>query len=129
MQYIYYPSLPEVAEAEKQDEPLLVLIAFDMSRVIIGPVDTSVEHHILLAKSGFSGNDIDKYFRILVDKEGADWTFVCPDDYKGITDKTKRIAAFYKDGFAAISDVLQAIGYFVGINIPKRYRRHFELLK
>lgn len=70
----------------------------------------------------------DKYFRIVLDGDGADWTFICPPDYKGIADRTRRISAFYRDGFSAISGFLQSIGYLVGIDIPRRYRRHLEAL-
>ena len=47
---------------------------------------------------------------------------------KGISFKDRRIERFYKDGFSVISDFLHEIGYFVGINIPKRYRRHLDML-
>ena len=83
---------------------------------------------ILLEKVGIDSREIDKYFRIVLDNEGADWTFVCPPDYKNIEDKQRRITAFYKDGFAAISEVLSGLGLMVGINIPKRYRRHFDYM-
>ena len=83
---------------------------------------------MLPAKAGFQSADIDKYFRIVFDRSGADWTFVCPPDYKGITFKDRRIEAFYKDGFAEIAAFLHSIGYLVGINIPKRYRRHLDML-
>ena len=72
--------------------------------------------------------DTDKYFRIAVDEESADWTFVCPPDYRGITDRKRRIIAFYNDGITAISRVLADIGYFSDIRIPKRYRRHFDAI-
>ena len=48
--------------------------------------------------------------------------------YKGITNKQYRLSQFYKDGFASISHVLGELGYLVGINIPTRYRRHFDML-
>lgn len=83
---------------------------------------------MLLAKVELSQGDIDKYFRVVLDDEGADWTFVCPPDYKGISDKVRRISEFYKDGFAAISKAMLGIGYLVGINIPRRYRRHLDVL-
>ena len=73
-------------------------------------------------------NDLDKYFRIIFDNEGADWTFVCPPDYKGITDKEKRIKQFFNDGVDVISEFLKEIGYDVPIEIPKRYRRHIDYL-
>ena len=79
-------------------------------------------------KAGFKDTDIDKYFRIVLDSDGADWTFICPPDYKNIYDKQRRIEQFYKDGFTVISDVLHDLGYMVGINIPRRYRRHFNML-
>ena len=126
MDIIKYPSADAVAKAIAEKEPLLVLISFDGSTVIISHIDEAMEHHILLAKAGFDSTDIDKYFRIVLDDEGADWTFVCPPDYKSIKDKQRRIAAFYKDGFSVISDVLSQLGFMVGINIPKRYRRHFD---
>ena len=128
MKIIKYPSEKEVQTAIDQKEPLLVLISFDGETVIMSHIDQAVEHHILLMKTGFSDKDIDKFFRIVLDDEGADWTFVCPPDYKNISDRTRRIRQFYKDGFAVISDVLQEIGFMVGINIPKRYRRHFNAM-
>ena len=128
MQIIKYPSEADVNNAISHKEPLLVLISFDGKTVIMSHIDEVVEHHILLMKAGFSDRDIDKYFRLVLDDESADWTFVCPPDYKNISDKTRRIKQFYKDGFAVISDVLQELGFMVGINIPKRYRRHFDML-
>lgn len=126
MNIIRYPDEADVNAAVSENEPLLALISFDGETVIISRTDEAVEHHILLAKAGFDSRDIDKYFRIVLDDEGADWTFVCPPDYKGIADKQRRITAFYKDGFTAISAALSGLGFMVGINIPKRYRRHFD---
>lgn len=123
-----YPTAADVDKAISDGEPLLLLISFDGSSVIISHIDEAVEHHILLEKAGQDSRDIDKYFRIVLDSDGADWTFICPPDYKGIEDKQRRITAFYKDGFTAISGVLSELGFMVGINIPKRYRRHFDYM-
>lgn len=128
MNIIKYPSETDVNNAISHKEPLLVLISFDGETVVISHIDEAMEHHILLMKAGFSDKDIDKYFRLVLDSEGADWTFVCPPDYKNISDKTRRIKQFYKDGFAVISDVLQELGFMVGINIPRRYQRHFNFM-
>lgn len=128
MNIIKYPSEADVNNAISHKEPLLVLISFDGQTVIMSHIDEAMEHHILLLKADFSDKDIDKYFRLVLDDESADWTFVCPPDYKNISDKTRRIKQFYKDGFTVISDVLQKLGLMVGINIPRRYRRHFEML-
>lgn len=127
MNVIKVPTDDEVNESITNNEPLLALISFDRKTVIMSHIDEVVEHHILLLKAGFSDRDIDKYFRIVLDDEGADWTFVCPPDYKNISDKSRRIKQFYKDGFTVISDVLQELGFMVGINIPKRYRRRFNI--
>lgn len=125
----YNGSLP-VDDAMKADEPLLAVISFDGKKAIVSHIDEAVEHHILLAKAGYKGTEIDEFFRIAVDRaEGASWTFICPVNYKNMSDKTRRVAAFYKDGFSAISEFLSEIGYFVDIYIPKRYRRHLEELK
>lgn len=123
-----FPSDERVNNAITADEPMLAVISFDGKYAIVSHIDDAVEHHILLSKAGLSDSDIDRYFRIVLDKSGADWTFVCPPDYKNITFKDKRIEAFYKDGFSVISDFLHSIGYLVGINIPKRYRRHLNIL-
>ncbi len=128
MTIIKYPSENDVNTAIYEKEPLLVLISFDGKTAIISQIDEAMEHHILLTKAGFPSTDIDKYFRIVLDEDGADWTFVCPPDYKGISDKQRRITAFYKDGFAVISNTLSELGFMVGINIPKRYRRHFDYM-
>lgn len=128
MNMIKYPTENAVNKAMAADEPLLALISFDGKTAVMSQIDEAMEHHILLMKTGFKDTDIDKFFRIVLDQSGADWTFVCPPDYKNIPFKDKRIEAFYKDGFAVISDFLHSIGYLVGINIPKRYRRHLNVL-
>jgi hypothetical protein len=128
MNIIKYPSEEAVNKAMVTDEPLLVLISFDGETVIMSQIDEAMEHHILLMNAGFKDTDIDKFFRIVLDRSGADWTFICPPDYKSIPFKDKRIEAFYKDGFAVISSFLHSIGYLVGIDIPKRYRRHLDVL-
>lgn len=128
MNIIKYPSEDAVNKAMAADEPLLVLISFDGETAVMSQIDEAMEHHILLMNAGFKDTDIDKFFRIVLDRSGADWTFICPPDYKGIQYKDKRIEAFYKDGFAVISNFLHSIGYLVGINIPKRYRRHLDVL-
>ena len=128
MNLIKYPSDEAVNKAMIADEPLLILISFDGKTAIMSQVDEAVEHHMLLMDVGYKDTDIDKFFRIVLDRSGADWTFVCPPDYKNIPFKDKRIEAFYKDGFSVISDFLHSIGYLVGINIPKRYSRHLNTL-
>ena len=123
-----YPDSDTVNAAISQNAPLMLLISFDGGEVIISCINDTVEHHVLLARTGHSSLDTDKYFHIIADKSGADWTFVCPPDYKGIEDKRRRVGAFYKDGFAVISGVLEHLGYYVGLNIPQRYSRHIKQL-
>ncbi len=128
MEIIKYPNEKDFDSAAANDEPLLVLVSFDGSRIIASQIDEAVEHHILLKKAGFPDTDIDKYFRLVVDKSGADWTFVCPEGYSSITRKDKKIESFFKDGMRIIPDALKQIGYDVPIEIPKRYRRHFDIM-
>lgn len=117
-----------VDNAIKKNEPLMAVIAFDGKEAFVSHIDDGVEHHILLQKAGIGSNAIDKYFRIIFDKDGADWTFVCPPDYCNIKDRTRRISQFYKDGFTYISEFLCKFGYLVEIKIPHRYRRHLDAL-
>lgn len=126
MQIIKYPSEESIKNAVMTDEPFLAVISFDGKKAIMCHIDMAMEHHILLMKNGYKDTDIDKFFRIVFDKSGADWTFICPPDYKNIHYKDKRIKAFYRDGIRTISEFLDNIGYIVGINIPKRYRRHLS---
>lgn len=128
MEITMYPSAAVIAAAAERDDPLMAVIAFDGKTAIVAEMDEAVEHHILLMKAGFRGTEIDQYFRIIFDREGANWTFICPPDYKNIPYKDRRIERFYKDGFAAISEFLHQMGYLVGINIPKRYRRHLDVI-
>jgi len=128
MEIIYYPTAENFREAANNDEPLLVLVSFDGERIIASQIDEAVEHHILLKKAGFPDTDIDKYFRLVVDKSGADWTFVCPEIYSSVTRKDKKIEGFFKDGMRVIPDALKRLGYDVPVEIPKRYRRHFDLM-
>ena len=80
MNLIKYPSDEAVNKAMAADEPLLILISFDGKTAIMSQVDEAVEHHILLMDVGYKDTDIDKFFRIVLDRSGADWTFVCPPD-------------------------------------------------
>ncbi len=128
MNYIKIPNENEVDLHIKNHEPLLVLISYDDGSMIISHLDEAVEHHILLAKAGLPETYIDRYFRVVLDENTADWTFVCPENYKNISDKNRRISEFYKDGFKIISEAISEIGYFCDLNIPKRYRRHFDML-
>ncbi|MDD7428778.1 MAG: hypothetical protein SOU50_03905 [Oscillospiraceae bacterium] len=128
MTIIKYPDEREFEKAVNADEPLLVLVSYDGETVIASQIDEAVEHHILLRRVGLPDTDIDKYFRLVVDHEGADWTFVCPSDYSPVTHKEKRIEEYFKDGMRIIPEGLKAIGYDVPINIPKRYRRHFDIM-
>ena len=128
MNMIYYPDESSVTDAMKRDEPLLVLISFDGEQVIVSQTDEAVEHHILLRLAGFPDTDIDKYFRLVVNREGADWTFVCPSTYNSVTRKEKQIEDFFKDGMRIIPNALKQLGYDVPVEIPKRYRRHFDMM-
>lgn len=128
MNIIYYPDKDNVTSAMEQDEPILVLISYDGETLITSQIDEAVEHHILLRKVDIPDTDIDKYFRLVVDRSGADWTFVCPSNYSSVTRKDKKIEGYFKDGMRIIPAALKAIGYDVPVNIPKRYRRHFDIM-
>lgn len=125
----YYGSDTEKKEFVNHDsEPLMAVVAHDGSQAVVSLLDEGCEHHILLANA-LNQYNIDEYFRIIFDKDGADWTFVCPPEYKGITNKEKRIEEFFKNGIDTITEFLNAVGYDgVEINIPKRYRRHLNYL-
>ena len=106
--------------------PFIFSILHDL---IFYPVFCSLSKHLILLRlAGFEDIDLDKYFRLVVNKDGADWTFVCPSNYENITNKSKRIQRFYKDGFSNIPLALNEIGYMVGIDIPRRYRRHIDMM-
>lgn len=128
MELMKYPSCQAVDAEIQLGEPLLLLVAYNGATAIVAPIDEAVEHSILLQKVGIGEQNIDRYFRLVVDRDGADWTFVCPGNYKGIEDKARRLGAFYRDGFAIIPEALRMLGYLVGIDIPKRYRRHFDIM-
>ncbi len=129
MVFRYYPNESHVKEAMQADDPLLMLISYDGQEILLANIDDAFEHHILLKKLDYKETEIDRFFRVIVNREGADWTFVCPSTYKGISSKEKRIEVFYSDGITQISKALQAVGYKVDIHIPQRYRRHFDMLK
>lgn len=128
MTYRKYPDEKTVNEYIAKKEPLIFAISFDGDTVLMSGLDDNFEHHILLAHFDINQNDINKYFRVIVDDRSAEWTFVCPHDYRSIADRKNRITCFYNDGFAAISHVLSDIGYFSDLTIPRRYRRHFEAM-
>lgn len=113
----------------RDDDPLLMLVSFDGKRILISNIDDALDHVVLLKKLGFRETDIDSYFRVIANKEGTDWTSVCPSNYREISDKKQRIETYYADGFEAIRKALDAIRYKVEITIPKRFRRHIDLMR
>jgi len=128
MNILKYPDEQAFDNAVQADEPILVLISFDGENVIASQIDEVMEHHILLKFVKDSDKDLDKYFRIVADHEGADWTFVCPPNYSSITHKEKRMEEFFKDGMRVIPKALKDVGYDVPVSIPRRYRRHFDIM-
>ena len=129
MKIKYYPNKQRINSAIRHGDPLLLLVSFDGELSIIGHIDDTLEHYILLKNAGFNERDIDKYFRIVVNKSGASWTFVCPSSYLNISNRDIRITKYYENGIDAISKALKLLGYDVPIDIPTRYRRHFNELK
>jgi hypothetical protein len=129
MKIKYYPNKRRVNTAVKHDDPLLMLVSFNGELSIVGHIDDSAEHYILLKKAGLKESDIDKYFRIIVNKSGASWTFVCPSSYLNLSDRNRRFTKYYENGIVEISKALKVIGYDVPIDIPARYRRHFNELR
>ena len=128
MEIIEFNDYSTVEAARAKDEPLMAVISFDASKAYVCHLDDGVEHHILLMKVGYTGTEIDKFFKIIFDKEGADWTFICPPDYKNIEYRSQRIKQFYKDGISTISEFLADFGYLCDIRIPKRYSRHLNAM-
>ena len=125
----YYPDKKEVLRMIDNDDPLLMLVSYDQKEILLSGIDTSYEHIILLKQLGYPEMDIDRFFRVVVSKSGADWTFVCPQNYKEIENRDRRIEVFYNDGHDILSKALKFIGYSVKIDIPTRYRRHINSLK
>ena len=80
MEIINLPDKKSVIEALHNDEPMISAIGTDGQTTILAPLDYGFEHHILISQAGYKETDIDKFFRIIFDKSGADWTFVCPPD-------------------------------------------------
>jgi len=124
----HYPDTVTVNAAIQADDPLLILVAHQGDTVVVGPADNAMEHIILLRLTGYRETDLDRFYRVVLNRSGADWTFVCPENYKGITDRERRIKLFYEEGFDTIQRVLKLLGYDVPLCIPDRYRRHFKEL-
>ena len=128
MQEKYYPDKEAIVTAIRNDDPLLVLVSFDETEILLSNIDDSMEHHILLKQLGYRESDLDKYFRLVVNSEGADWTFVCPSGYAEIHDRDRRIRKYYNDGIDTISRALKQLAFNAAIHIPNRYRRHLNTL-
>jgi hypothetical protein len=126
---LYYPDIETVKKAIEIDDPLLVLVKHDSSEIVVSNIDDAGEHLILIRLINKRESELENYFRIVLNSEGADWTFVCPSNYKGITNREHRIKIFYNEGIPAIAEAIAILGYKCEINIPTRYRRHFKDLK
>ncbi|MDR0984015.1 MAG: hypothetical protein LBL93_03275 [Ruminococcus sp.] len=110
-----------VDDAMKTDDPLIALIAFDKKIAIIKHCYEEIDNKILLQRYNVKAADTDNFFRILFNKDSADWAFNCPLDYKNITEEIRRVTVYYKDGLRIIAEFLSEIGYFSEIRIPERY--------
>ena len=129
MQVKYMPDEKSINEARMADDPILILISHDGNLVIMGNIDHYGEHLLLLKNAGWDEKCLEEFFRVIATSSGADWTFVAPQGYKNITDRTKRIETFYNDGIEIITKVLQKLNFTPEINIPRRYQRHLEIFK
>ena len=69
MEIIEFNDYETVANPRTKDEPLMAVISFDGSKAYVCHIDDGVEHNILLMKVGYKGTEIDKFFRIIFDKE------------------------------------------------------------
>ena len=128
MNMIYVPDKETVTARFGTSEMFILAITYDEETAAIAPIDEAPEHYILLNKAGIGEINLDRCFRVVFDDKAAEWTFVCPSDYAHIADKQKRIAQFYKDGCRTISHVLSDMGYMIDLTIPRRYRRHFDIM-
>jgi hypothetical protein len=129
MKITNYPSKKRINESKKNDDPLLICISFDGTNVIIGNIDDCFEHHILLKKAGFPEKLIEECYRIILNKKEASWTYVCPGNYLNIPNRELRLRKYYENGIDEITRILKILKYDVPIDIPQRYRRHFDALK
>ena len=109
-------------------EPLMALVSIDGKNAYVSLLDDGVEHSVLLRKMVGADADIEQFYRVVVNLEGADWTFICPPGYKGIPNKEYRIKTFYNDGYQTLSEFMTTIGYPPVVEIPKRYQRHIDYL-
>ena len=111
------------------DAPLLMLISFDGEITIVSDLDYDYGDDILLTLQEYSQLEVvERNFRIVLSSKGAEWTFYCPPNYKGIKNKCIRFKQYYSDGIEVIKKSIQLIGYDCAINIPAKYRRRFDLL-
>lgn len=129
MKIINFPNKRRIDKSIKNDDPLLMLISFDGATVIVGNIDDCLEHHILLKKAGLPETDLEKYYRVIANKTEASWTYVCPASYLNIKNREFRLKKYYENGIDEIERALKLLNYNVPIDIPQRYRRHFDALK
>lgn len=120
---LFFPGREAVEAARREGEPLLLLVSVDGETAVIAPADEAVEHHILLDRAGKAGLiEGDSGISTGISgrwwmKKGRTGPLSARPGYKGISDKGRRIAAFYRDGFAAISEALGIMRIFVGIRL------------
>ncbi|MBR3282009.1 MAG: hypothetical protein IKI56_01780 [Ruminococcus sp.] len=117
MDMIRYPSDEVIDEAVRSDKPLIAAISHDGFTAVVAPLEEAGEHSILLALTGLPGLDVRDFFRISFNSLTADWHFGCPPEYKDISDSSKRLSAYYKDGLRTIPEFLVMFGYFSKLNI------------
>jgi hypothetical protein len=124
----YFPDQAAIEKAKQEDDPLLLMVAFDQQEALLATVDFASDHSTLIRKVGLPDERIDSFFRAILNRQGAEWIFVCPATYKDIPERGSRTDQYLNDGVDAFSAAIQAIGYEVKITIPSRFRWHFDEL-
>jgi hypothetical protein len=117
----YYPDEMHVTKCLQIKAPVLILIKFDKSEVIMGNAEDYGNYNLLIIKAGYISEDIEHYFKVTTKDDGVEWIYICPSNYKGIKSRYKRGSRFFSDGMKIIEDVLNTLKIPSRISIRNKY--------
>ena len=78
MNITYYPDKDTVKQAICIGDPLLVLVEDSGQGMIVSCIDDCIDHYTLLRRTGNASLEPDRFFRVVLNKDGADWFVYMP---------------------------------------------------
>ena len=127
MQIYKYTEHEDLEAAIQKGDLMIAVISFDRNQAYMATLTNAWNTIFCLQRPGCQAPiSISGSYLTMTGRTGRLYVLRI---IKNITDRTRRVAVFYKDGFTAISAFMAELGLLLDIRMPKRYRHHMDALR